>query len=284
MILITGASGNVGSEVLRQAVAAGLKLRAAYQTPDKAAKAPPGVETVLVDFSKPFTLGPALKGIDKLFLVGPPTADLPALEANVVAEAKRAGVPHIVKLSAMGGRAATFPGMHAESEDRIKTSGLAYTFVRGNGFMQNFVLYDSPTIRSQNAFYGTVGDGAVSHIDIRDIAAVVVRVLGDKGREGKAYDLTGPEALTNSQVAEKISRAVGRKVSYVNLAPADYKKAVLGAGVPEWSADALIDLQRLYREGGASRVTSAVEDITGRKATTFDQFLKDHASAFQAAA
>ena len=284
MILITGASGNVGSEVLRQAAAAGLPLRAAYQTPDKAAKAPSGVETVLVDFSKPATLAPALKGIDKLFLVGPPTANLPALEANVVAEARRAGVPHIVKLSAMGGRAARFSGMHAESEDCIKASGLAYTCLRPNGFMQNFILYDGPTIRSQNAFYATVGDGAVSHIDIRDIAAVVVRVLADQGHEGKTYELTGPEALTNAQAAEKISRAIGRKVSYVDLAPADYRKALLGAGVPEWSADALIDLQRFYRENGASRVTSAVEQITGRKPTTFDQFLKDHVSAFQAAA
>ena len=284
MILITGASGNVGSEVLRQAVAAGLKVRAAYQTPDKAAKAPSGVETALVDFSKPATLAPALKGIDKLFLVGPPTADLPALEANVVAEAKRAGLPHIVKLSAMGGRAAIFPGMHAESENRIKTSGVAYTLLPANGFMQNFILYDGPTIRSQNAFYATVGDGAVSHIDIRDIAAVAVRVFAGKGHEGKTYELTGPEALTNSQAAEKISRTIGRKVNYVNLTPADYRKALQGAGVPEWSADALIDLQRLYREGGASRVTSTVEQITGRKATTFDQFLQDHAAAFQAAA
>jgi uncharacterized protein YbjT (DUF2867 family) len=281
MILITGASGNVGREVLRQAAAAGLRLRAAYQSADKATQAPAGVETVLMDYGKPETLRAAFREIEKLFLVGPPTADLVQMEANAVDQAKRASVPHIVKLSALGGRNAIFPRQHADSEEHIKSSGIAYTFLRPNGFMQNFVNYDSPTIKTQNAFYAAVGHGAVSHIDLRDIAAAAVKVLSGRGHEGKAYPLTGPEALTNAQVAEKISRAVGRKISYVNLAPADLKKALLAAGVPEWSADALLDLQRLYREGGASSVDPTFEQLMGRKPTTFDQFLNDYAAAFR---
>jgi uncharacterized protein YbjT (DUF2867 family) len=281
MILITGASGNVGREVLRQAAAAGLKLRAAYQTADKAAQAPAGVETVLMDYGKPETLRAAFHGIEKLFLVGPPTADLAQMEANAVDEAKRASVPHIVSLSALGGRNAVFPSMHADNEEHIKASGIPYTFLRPNGFMQNFVNYDSGTIKTQNAFYGSVGNGAVSHIDLRDIAAAAVKVLSWRGHEGKTYPLTGPEALTNAQVAEKISRAVGRKITYVDLAPADLKKALLAAGVPEWSADALLDLQRLYREGGASLIDPTFQQLTSRKATTFDQFVSDYAAAFR---
>jgi len=281
MILITGASGNVGREVLRQAAAAGLKLRAAYQSADKAGQAPAGVETVLLDYGRPETLRAALQGIETLFLVGPPTAELAVLEGNAVAESKRAAVPRIVKLSALGGRQAIFPRRHADSEDVIKASGIPYTFLRPNGFMQNFVNYSAGTIKTQDAFYGTEGNGAVSHIDIRDIAAAAVKVLCSSGHEGKAYPLTGPEALTNAQVAQKISDAVGRTISYVDLPAAELRKALLAAGLPEWSADALLDLQRLYREGGGSVVDPTFEHLTGRKATSFDQFARDYAGVFR---
>lgn len=118
-------------------------------------------------------------------------------------------------------------------------------------------------------------------VDIRDIAAVAVQVLSGSGHEGQAYVLTGPEALTNSQIAEKLSRALGRTIRYVDVPPADFKRSLVAAGLPEWSADALIDLQRLYREGGASLVDPTVERVLGRKATLFDEFVRDYRSAFQ---
>jgi len=147
--------------------------------------------------------------------------------------------------------------------------------------MQNFVNYNAGTIKIQNAFYGAQGHGAVSHVDIRDIAAVAVKVLSSSGHEGRAYSLNGPEALTNTQVAEKLSRAAGRDIRYVDLAPDDFKKSLLAAGIPEWSADALIDLQRLYREGGASQVDPGIEQLTGRRPNFFDDFARDYRSAFQ---
>jgi uncharacterized protein YbjT (DUF2867 family) len=127
MILITGASGNVGKEVLKQVVQAGVPARAAFQSASKAASAPSGVEIVTLDYNQPETLRTALKGVERVFLVGPPAANLLALERKVVDEIKRAGVPHLVKLSAMGGRAAIFPRQHADSEDYIKASGVGYT-------------------------------------------------------------------------------------------------------------------------------------------------------------
>jgi uncharacterized protein YbjT (DUF2867 family) len=281
MILITGASGNVGSQVLKRAAAVGLRLRAAYQSRDKAQGVPAGVETVLMDYTQPETVRGSLRGVEKVFLVGPPTANIAELEGGVVRECQRAGVTHIVKLSALGGRQAIFPSLHRDSEERIEASGVPFTFLRPNGFMQNLVTYNAVTIKSQNAFYATQASGAVSHIDLRDVGAVAVKVLADDGHERQAYALTGPEALTNDQIAEKLSRATGRTIRYVDLPPAELKKALLGAGMPEWSADALLDLQRLYREGKASLVDPAVERILGRKATTFDQFARDHAGAFQ---
>ena len=281
MILITGASGNVGREVVKQALAVGLKIRATFQSPAVAAKAPAGLEGVIMDYAKPETIRAALHGVEKIFLVAPPVLDLPALEANFVKEVRAAGRKHIVKLSALGGRESMFPSGHCDSEENIEASRLPYTFLRPNGFMQNLVNYNAGTIRSQNAFYGCQGNGAVSIIDIRDIAAAAVIVLAATGHEGKSYALTGGESLTNEQIAEKISRVAGRKISYVDLPAAELKKGILSTGTSEWSADALIDLQRLYREGKASLVTDDVERLTRHKPIAFDQFARDYAFAFQ---
>ena len=281
MILITGASGNVGREVVKQALAVGLEIRATFQSPAVAAQAPAGLEGVIMDYAKPETIRAALHGVEKILLIGPPVRELSALEANFVKEVRAAGGKHIVKLSALGGRESTFPSGHRDSEENIEASGLPYTFLRPNGFMQNLVNYNAGTIRSQNAFYGCQGNGAVSIIDIRDIAAVAVIVLAATGHEGKSYALTGGEALTNQQIAEKISPVAGRRINYVDLPPAEFKNGVLSTGASEWSADALVDLQRLYREGKASLVSDDVERLTRRKPITFDQFARDYAFAFR---
>jgi uncharacterized protein YbjT (DUF2867 family) len=284
MILITGASGNVGREVVKQALAVGLKIRATFQSPAVAAKAPAGLEGVIMDYAKPETIRPVLHGVEKILLIGPPTRDLPTLEANFVKEVHATGRKHIVKLSALGGRESMFPSLHRDSEENIEASGLPYTFLRPNSFMQNLVNYNAATIRSQDTFYGSQGNGAVSMVDIRDIATAAVIILSATGHEGKSYALTGGEALTNNEVGERISRVAGRKISYVDLPEAEFKKAILSAGMPEWSADALLDLQRLYREGKASLVTNDFERLTGRKPIRFAQFARDYAFAFQAEA
>ena len=196
-------------------------------------------------------------------------------------EMKRAGVQHLVKLSAMGTRAATFPRQHAESEDRIKGSGVPWTFLRPNGFMQNMVIYNAQTVREQNAFYASQAEGKVSQIDIRDVAAVAVRVLIEDRHAGKTYTLTGPEALSNSRIAEILSAALGRQIKYVNLPPGQMKQALLDAGTPKWNANGIVDLETLYREGGASTVTGDVELVVGRQPTTYEQFARDYASSLR---
>ena len=280
MILITGASGNIGREVLKHTMATGTNIRAAYQDASKA-DAPSGVEVATVDFNQPETLKAALQGVDRVFLVGPPSAQLALLEQKAVDVIRHAGIKQLVKLSAMGDRAATFPRQHAESEDYIRSTGIPYTFLRPNGFMQNLVNYNAGTINAQNAFYGSEGDGKVSHIDIRDIAAVAAKVLTEDGHISEAYTLTGPEALSSAQIAEKLSDQVGRRISFVNLPPEQLKQALLSAGISDWSADALIDLQRLYREGGAATVTQEVERLLGRKPTSYGRFLSEYRSAFE---
>ncbi len=282
MILITGASGNVGKEVLKQVAQTKVQVRAAFQSASKAGVPPPGVEIVTVDYNQPQTLRAALKGVERVFLVGPPTAQLPALEGKAMEVITQSDVRQVVKLSAMGGREAIFPRQHAQSEDYIQSTGVPYTFLRPNGFMQNIVNYNAPTINTQNAFYGSEGDGRVSQIDIRDVAAVAVKALTEDGHAGKAYTLTGSEALTNREIAQILSEELGREIAYINLQPAPLREALLSAGVPAWNADALLDLQRLYREGKAANVTRDVEQILGRKPIRFVQFVRDYRHAFEA--
>jgi uncharacterized protein YbjT (DUF2867 family) len=281
MILITGASGNVGKELLKQIAQTGAQVRAAFQSAGKAAAGPSGVEIVRVDYNQPETLRTALNGVDRVFLVGPPTAQLPALERKAIDVIKQSDVQQVVKLSAMGGREAIFPRQHAQSEDYIQSVGVPCTFLRPNGFMQNMVNYNAPTINTQNAFYGSEGDGQVSQIDLRDVAAVAVKALTEEGHVGKTYNLTGPEALTNNQIAQILSDDLGREIRFINLPPEKLKEVLLSAGVPEWNADALIDLQRFYREGKASAVTQDVEQILARKPTSFAQFSRDYKNAFE---
>jgi uncharacterized protein YbjT (DUF2867 family) len=280
LILITGAGGNVGKEVLKQAVLAGADIRAAYQSVAKA-DVPSGVAVAEVDFKKPETLAAALKGIERVFLVGPPTEELAELEREAMNVIRQSAAKQVVKLSAMGGRGANFPRLHAESEDYIRASGVPFTFLRPNCFMQNAVVYNGETIKTQGVFYGSEGDGKVSQVDIRDVAAVAVRALTKDGHDGKTYTLTGPEALTSTEAASLLSKAVGREIRFVNLPAAELRKALLAAGMTEWHADAVLDLQRFYGEGKAAEVTNDVEQVLGRAPIPYARFAHDYHAALE---
>lgn len=276
MILVTGSTGKVGKELVRNLQETKAKFRVGARSPQKIS----GAEVVLFDLDRPETLGPALSGIERLFLLSSGGTER---EGPVVDAAKKAGVRHIVKLSVWGAEteALEFGRHHRPIEKKIEASGIPWTFLRPNGFMQNYVAYFAGTIKAQGAFYLPDRDARISVIDVRDIAAVAAKALTEKGHEGKAYTLSGPEALSNAEIAEKISRAVGKKVTYVDVSEDDYRKGLLGAGIPPAYADALVDLQRYYVRGGAARVTPEVERVTGRKPISFDQFARDHASAWK---
>ena len=273
MILVTGASGTVGSEVVKALGGRSAGVRAGYRT--RPQNVPAGVESVKLDYERPETIRPALQGVDTLFLLSN-TVDP---ERKVVDEAKRAGVKRIVKLSVIGAaeEGFTFARWHRAVEKYIEASGLGWTFLRPNGFMQNVVTYMGETIRSQSAIYSPAGNAAASHVDARDVGAVGARVLTDKGHEGKAYELTGPAALTYGQIAEILSRVLGRTIGYVPISPEQYRQAAVAAGTPEGYANALVDLNRYYLEGKASVVTPAVRQLTGRDPIPFEQFARDYA-------
>src|SRR5688572_4477387 len=278
MICDTGAGGTVGSEVVRQLQAAGAPFRAAYHSDEKARAArQKGIEAAVIDYAQPQTLRSAFAGCDKLFLLGPSDDDQTRLELNAVAAATAAGVKHIVKLSVWGAaeESFSFARVHRPVEQAIEASGLAWTFVRPNSFMQNAVNYMGDTIRSQNAFYSSAGDARISHIDVRDIAAVVVKALTEPGHEGKAYTLSGPEALSYDDVARELSRALGRDIRHVTLPPDDLKGAMLAEGMSEGAADMLLDLDRYCREEQAAAVTPNVRQVTGHDPRPFSEAVRD---------
>jgi uncharacterized protein YbjT (DUF2867 family) len=272
MILITGASGTVGSEVVK-ALAGRTDVRAGYRT--RPQNIPEGVEPVALDYDRPETIPPALRGVQTLFLL----SNTVEPERRVVDEAKRAGVKRIVKLSVW--RAAeegyTFARWHRAAEKHIEASGLDWTFLRPTGFMHNFVNYMGETIRRESTFYSSARVGAVAHIDARDLGAVGAHVLVENGHEGQAYELTGPAALTYGQASVILSRILGREIRYLPISQDQYRQATVAAGIPADYADALVDLNRYYAEGKAADVSPAVRLITGREPITFEQFAKDYA-------
>lgn len=284
MILVTGAGGTVGSEVVKALKSSGAKMRACYNSPHKVEAARrAGLDAVAIDYGKPPTVAAALKSVERLFLLSAGGALQTDAEIATVKAAKEAGVKHVVKLSVWDadGEKYGFAKIHRPVERALEASGLAWTFLRPNGFMQNFVNFYAPTIKSQGAFYLPSHGCRVSHVDVRDIAAVAAKALTASGSEGKAYALSGPEALTYEQLAGKLSAAVGRPIRYVDISDADFKKGAMAAGMPEAYADLMTSLIHYYQEGHAARVTGDVERVTGRKPIDFDRFAREHAGAFK---
>lgn len=287
MILITGASGSTGGAVVEAATAAGLPIRAMVRDRQDAARAPQRVATVIADFSDAASLREALRGIDSVFLVCGPVPELVTLEGKMIDACREAGVRHIVLSSAIGAGdfPKSFPSWHFQAEQKLQASGIAWTILRPNGFMQNIVAFNAPTIVSQNAFYAAMSDARVSLIDVRDIGAVAAAILRDPpAHAGKVYELNGPEALSNYDVAERISRIAGRKVSYVDIPEEAQRKAMLDAGMPESRVKPILELQEYYRTGRCATVDGLVAKLLGRPERSLDSYLRENAAAFQSQA
>jgi uncharacterized protein YbjT (DUF2867 family) len=284
-IFVTGATGNIGSNVVKELLAQGLKIRVDVRSRDKAdIFVKQGIDTVAMDFNDPQSIESGLKGIEKVFSMSPLVPNMVQMGLNFVQAAKEAGVKHIVRLSGMGADAPqpiTVGKWHREVEKAIEDSGIDYTFLRPNSFMQNYINYAAHTIKAQNAFYFPQGDGKMSYVDARDVAAVAATALTKEGYLRKAYTITGPEAVSNYDIANILSNVTGRTINYVDAPEEAARQGMKQAGMPDILINALMELYAVNKAGYTAEVTDAVEKVTGRKATSFSRFANDFVTAFK---
>jgi uncharacterized protein YbjT (DUF2867 family) len=229
----------------------------------------------------------ALEGVEAMFLVCSPIPQLAELESNAIEACKESGVRHVVLNSAMGAGdcAKSFPSWHRKVEEKLQASGLSYTILRPNGFMQNIVTYNAPSIRAQGAFYAAMGHAKTSVIHVRDIAVVAAKALAEPAAHaGKTYELNGPEAFSNAEIAAKISRVAGRPVQFVDIPEEAQRKAMLEAGMPDWQVTALLELQEYYVSGRCAAVTEVLARLLEKTPRTLDQFLEENKDSFRSQA
>jgi uncharacterized protein YbjT (DUF2867 family) len=261
-----------------------VKARVLARNSDKSTElSAQGMDVVPGDFEDRESLKRALGGVDTAFLLAPFVPNMLDLQLAFIEAAKEAGVRRIVKLSAMGtapDAPVAFLRWHATAEQALRESGLAYTALQPNGFMQN-LLGMAPLISTQGIIPAPAGDSRISHIDVRDIAASAVAVLTQPGHDGKTYVLSGPAAVTYEEIAADVSEAIGKKVTYVPITPEQFLDGLTSTGVPQWMASGLGELYALYRTGAGATVTNEVEALAGRPAIPFAQFARDYAGAFK---
>ena len=284
-ILVTGATGNVGSLLVPSLTGLGADVRVLVRDESKAqGLIDLGVETVVGDLDKPDSLDAAFRGVDKVFLITPPNPNQVIQAENGIQAAKRAGNPFLVRLSAgairnMPGALPLIAAQHAETDETVKESGLPYNLLQAHFFMQNTMM-SAQTVASDGAVYIPFNDGKIGMIDVRDIVDVAVKVLTEDGHEGKSYNLTGPASISFGDVAAALSTAVGKQVDYVNVPLEAAREEMIGMGLPEWIADAFGEYFTAFSEGYGDFTTPDVEKVTGNPARSYETFARDFAQVF----
>jgi uncharacterized protein YbjT (DUF2867 family) len=285
LILVTGATGLNGSELVRRLSAKGIPSRALVRNLAKAQSLAslPHVEVVEGDMARPDTLTDALRGVDRAMLISTSDPTMLETQSSFIDAARRAGVRHVVKLSGIIPELDSpfrFARMHAEIEQYLEATGLAYTHLRAGEFMPSY-FRQVPSIVGRGILPLPMGDASIASVDIGDLAEVAIAVLTTSGHEGKTYPLTGPESLTMAEVAEKLSAAVGKTIRYVDVPPEEANKARLAAGMPPYLAQGLDELFAERRKGKESMVWPTIEEVFGLHPTSFDEFASRNAAIFR---
>jgi uncharacterized protein YbjT (DUF2867 family) len=288
MIVVAGATGTVGRELVRELSENGAAVRALVRDTAKAGDLRQhGVEVVGADLSLPETLEDPLEGADAAYLLTPSGPRQAELEGNFARAARRSGLGHLVKQSAVGADPQAPEGVgryHGEAEKVVEESGIPYTYLRPTAFMQNALWY-APIIREKGALMLPLQDVGVgmNMVDVRDVAAVAAAVLTGEGHRGGAYTVTGPEILTFPDLAEKLSAATGRDIEFASVPAEEFREEMEEAGQPESFVEGMISyFSSLSSEDTALSVapTEVVAEMTGRSPRSFEHFAEDHVEEF----
>jgi uncharacterized protein YbjT (DUF2867 family) len=283
-VLVTGATGSTGSALLELPVSRGVGVRAMVRRERDATRmAATGVETVVADFDDEAASGKALQGVDRVYLVTPSSERAEDQQRRFVELAAATGVQQVVKLSQLGADESSpvrFLRWHAAVERRIRELGVGYTFLRPNLFFQGLFAF-AGTIAAEGRFFAPIGDARVSAVDVRDVAGVAAAALTEPGHVGQTYTITGPAAITHSDIAEALSAATGREIEFVDVAPEAFRASLDGV-LPDWQLDGLVEDYAHYGRGEAVAVLSTVVDVTGGEPRDIVQFARDYADRFTA--
>lgn len=283
IIVVTGATGTTGKEVVNQlSKVNNVQIRATVRSLEKGRQFPEGVEIVEMDYTKPETVLPALTGATKLYLLPPGDQNYDRAEVTqvMVEAARKAGIQYIVCVSAIGIDREPILSVdrqvYARVEEIVADSGIAYTILRASWFNQNFITPVFGTQIKQGILRLPVAEGKTGWVDVRDIAAVAMRALTETGHENKVYNLTGPEALPTSEAVAILSRVSGREIKFINVSEESYAQMLKDFGTYEWYIQKMLEITRKWRLGVHAEVTRDVENITGKKPISFEQFALDH--------
>jgi uncharacterized protein YbjT (DUF2867 family) len=286
VILVTGATGMIGKAVVRKLEAHGAAVRALSRNAGQAESIfGPSVECVAGTYDDEASLKTAMDGVERVFVLCPIDPRLSRWEGNVVSAARSADVGHIVKLSTAGvewvGQAPPVPtlwALHRESEQQIERAGLPFTHLRPDACMQNLLMFAAPI--ATGVYPAPTGEGQRAWIDVRDVADAAAVVLTEGGHEGRSYELTGPEALSDDDVAAKISAAIGTEVRHVNPPLAVARQNMLDGGMPDETANMISEVMVAIAAGRAGKVTLGIADLMGRAPRSMDAFLLEFRSTF----
>jgi uncharacterized protein YbjT (DUF2867 family) len=278
-IVITGATGTVGQEVVRALLALKEDVRIVARDPSKVSELQKlGAEVVPGDLNDRGSLEKAFEGAERLFLLTGFIENCVPQVKNAVEAAKAAGVRFILRMSAPGADPTSQFSLsrhHGESENLIKESGVSWAILQPNFFMDNLLTYSADSLKQAGAFYGAANEGRSSYVSSRDIGESAAAILRDPEKHaGKTFNLTGGEAVSEADVAKIASEVVGREIKYVNISPDDLRKGALGSGAPEWMADALVGLEFIKSNSWAAPTTTTVEELTGHPPETYRAFFE----------
>jgi uncharacterized protein YbjT (DUF2867 family) len=284
MILVTGATGNIGSEVVRLLRACGERVRVLVRDAKKFGNTDDGIEVVVGDLSRPETLPPALAGVTKLFLMSH-APELVEVTGHILRAAQQSPLRHVVLVSSSTAYIqpeVTLGRWHREAEDLIKASGLAYTMLRPGYFSSNARMWWGGSIRAQGAVYVRADQARVAPIDPRDIAAVAVCALTEPGHEGKTYRLIGPPPhLSGADQVKIISEALGRPLRVIEVTEEAAREGMLRSGAPAHIIDAVMEVGRSTAREGDETLSSDVLTVTKKEPRSFAQWVKEHVDAFR---